>query len=132
MISKLEISSKGDLELNDDIRKYVNSKIAKLDRFMNKHARKSAYAEVKLGQEKGKKSDKFTAEVILHLPGETMTAKESTLNIYAAVDIVEAKLRNQLRKYKEKHTTNDKRVDRKGVMQKIRSMADRDFWGSQN
>jgi putative sigma-54 modulation protein len=132
MISKLEISAKGDLELTDDIRKYVEAKIAKLDRFMNKHARKSAHAEVHLNQEKGQKSDRFTAEVVLHVPGETMTAKESTLNIFAAIDIVEAKLRNQLRRYKDKHVSSIRQGDRKGMVARIRRLAERDFWGSQN
>ena len=30
--------------------------------------------------------------------------KETTINIYAAVDIVEAKLKNQLTRYKQKHS----------------------------
>lgn len=129
MISKLEISANG-VELTDDIKKYVEKKIGRLDKYMNRHARKSAHAEVKLKQEKSKKKDKLMAEVILHVPGETMTAKESTLNIYAAIDIVEAKLKNQLKKYKEKHA--DKKADRKGALSKLRNMADRDFRGSQN
>lgn len=131
MISKLEISASGGLELTDDIRKYIDKKIGRLDRFMNKHARKSAHVEVKLKQEKSKKKDRLMAEVILHMPGETMTAKESTLNIYAAIDIVEAKLKNQLRKYKEKNESHRK-GDRKGTMRKLRDLADKDFRGSQN
>lgn len=132
MISKLEVSASGTLELNDDIQKYIDKKIGRLDRFMSKHARKSAHAEVKLKQEKGKKNDRFIAEVVLHLPGETMTAKEATLNIFAAIDIVEAKLKNQIRKYKETHSSHDKRSDRKGVLSKFKRLADRDYWGSQN
>ncbi len=129
MISKLEIVANG-VELTDDIRKYVDKKIGRLDRYMNKHARKSARAEVKLKQEKSKKKDKLMAEVILHVPGDTITAKESTLNIYAAIDIVEAKLKNQLKKYKDKH--NGHKADRKGAMAKLRKLADKDFRGSQN
>ena len=130
MITKLEISANG-IELTDDIKKYVEKKIGRLDRYMNKHARKSVHAEVKLKQEKSKKKDKLMAEVILHVPGETLTAKESTLNIYAAIDIVEAKLRNQLKKYKDK-LESSQRADRKGALQKLRAMADRDYRGSQN
>lgn len=132
MIKPIEISVKGDLELNDDIHKYINTKIAKLDRYMNKHARKSVHAEVMLMQDKGKKSDRFTAEVVLHMPGEVITAKEATLNIYAAIDIVEAKLKNQIRKYKEKHVTQSKRTDRKGVLAKLLRRSDAEFRGRQN
>jgi ribosome-associated translation inhibitor RaiA len=42
----------------------------------------------------------------MHLPHEILTTKESTLNIYAAVDIVEAKMKNQMLKYKEKHANS--------------------------
>lgn len=129
MISKLELSA-NDVELTDDIKKYVDKKIGRLDNYMSKHARKSAHAEVKLKQEKSKKKDRLMAEVILHMPGETLTAKESTLNIYAAIDIVEAKLKNQLKKYKDKHEGH--RADRKGALKKLRDLADKDFRGSQN
>ena len=129
MISKLELSANG-VELTDDIKKYVDKKIGRLDRYMSKHARKSAHAEVKLKQEKSKKKDKLMAEVILHMPGDTITAKESTLNIYAAIDIVEAKLKNQLKKYKDKHDSH--KADRKGALKRLRDLADRDYRGSQN
>lgn len=129
MIQKLEIVANG-MELNDDIKKYVDKKIGRLDKYMTRHARKTAHAEVKLKQEKSKKNDQFTAEVVLYVPGEKMMAKESTLNIYAAIDIVEAKIRNQLRKYKDKAV--DHKSDRKQVLRRLRNMADRDYWGSQN
>lgn len=129
MITKMEITANG-MELNDDLRKYINRKVGRLDKYISRHARKTANADIKLKQEKSKSNEKFTAEVILSLPNETLTAKESTLNVYAAIDIVEAKLRNQLRKYKEK--TSNHKADRKGAFARIKRMADRDFWGSQN
>lgn len=130
MIKNIEITASG-LELNEDIKKYVDKKIGRLDRFLSKHARKTVHAQVKLKQEHSKKKDRLMAEVVLHVPGETMTAKESTLNIYAAIDIVEAKLKNQLKKYKDKNESN-KRADRKGALSRLRKLADRDFRGSQN
>ncbi len=129
MIERIEVVAQ-HVELTDDLKKYIDKKIGRLDRFMNHHVKKSVHAEVKLKEESSKKNDKFTAEVILHLPNETMTAKDSTLNIFAAVDIVEAKLKNQLRKYKQK--TSVHKADRKGVLAKFKRKADKDFWGSQN
>jgi ribosome-associated translation inhibitor RaiA len=35
------------------------------------------------------------------VPGDTLLSKEGTLNMYAAIDIVEAKLKAQIRSYKE-------------------------------
>lgn len=132
MIKRIEIVTKGNLDTQADVKKYAESKIAKLDKYINRHARKSAHAEIKLMQENSKKNEKFTAEVILHLPSENITAKEATLNIYAAIDIVEAKLKNQLRKYKDKHTISEQKTDRKNVLSRVRKIADKDFWGSQN
>jgi len=70
---------------------------------MSRHARKSAHVEIKLKEDKIKTRKQSTCEVILHLPQDIITTKETTPNMYAAVDIVEAKLKNQLKKYKEKH-----------------------------
>lgn len=119
-------------EVSDKMKKYVSNKIGRLDRYIPRTARKALRAEVKLTEARGKKNDKYTAEVILHLGnGRSMTASESTLNMYAAIDIVEAKLKNQLRKHKEKHIQH-RRTDRKGVMERVRRVADRDWWGRQN
>jgi len=89
---------------DDDLHKYVLKKIGKLDQFMTRHVRQSAHGEIKLKETKQKSRNQATCEVILHLPHEVMTTKETTPNMYAAIDIVEAKLKNQLKHYKEKHS----------------------------
>ena len=103
MIQQVEITGV-HFEVDDDLKKYVGKKVGRLDLFMSAHARKSARAEVKLKEEKIKTKRQLTCEVILHLPHETLTVKETTINMYAAIDVVEAKLRNQLKKYKEMHS----------------------------
>lgn len=118
-------------EVTDKMKKYVESKVSRLDRYMPRRVRKSVRIEVKLTETKGNKNDKYQAEVVLHMPGGQLTASESTLNMYAAIDIVEAKLKNQLRKHKEKHLSH-RQGDRKGVLKRLRRLADRDWWGRQN
>lgn len=105
MIQKLEISGV-HAEITDDLRKYVTKKIGRLDQYMSKHARESVHVEVKLKEGKAKNKRECTCEVIVFLPHGTIATKESTLNMFAAVDIVEAKLKNQLKKYKEKHDSS--------------------------
>ncbi len=103
MIQKLEITGvhmKVDKKLHD----YATKKIGKLDRYIPRHARESAHAEIFLKEAKIKAKKECTCEVVLHLPKETITTKETTMNSFAAVDIVEAKLKNQLKKYKDMHT----------------------------
>jgi len=118
-------------EVSEKMKKYVQSKIGRLDRYMPRAQRKNARADIKLTEVTGKKNDKYTAEVVLHLPSGQITATEATLNMYAAVDIVEAKLNNQLRKHKEKYLS-ERKVDRKGILRRMRRLTDRDFWGRQN
>lgn len=88
-------------ELDSATKKYVIKKIGRLDRYLTKHARKSASADVKLKEVNLDHGNKYEAEVILNIPDKTLTAKDSTVNMLAAIDIVEAKLIGQLRKYKQ-------------------------------
>lgn len=102
MIQKIEVSGVHTV-VTPDLQKYATTKIGKLDKFISRHARESAHAEIFLKESKNKNKKTCTCEVVLHLPKETLTVKESTVNMFAAIDIVEAKLRNQVKKYKETH-----------------------------
>jgi putative sigma-54 modulation protein len=105
MIERLEIAGV-HTHVDDKLKAYVTKKIGKLDKYLPKHARASAHAEVKLKENKTTKSKKslYACEVVLYLPGEVLRVEDETLNSYAAVDIVEAKLKNLMQKYKELHT----------------------------
>lgn len=95
--------------IDEDLAKYVKKKIGKLDRHMKRKNREAARADVKLRESTGKGGKKCTAEVILHIPGAKLTAVESTINMYAAIDIVETKLQNQLKRHKEKSNLDNNR-----------------------
>lgn len=86
---------------DEQTKKYVMKKIARLDRFLPRHARKSVSAEIRLKEVNRDHGNKYEVEVLLHLPNKELTAKDSTVNILAAVDIVESKLAVQLKKYKD-------------------------------
>ncbi|HEX7963448.1 MAG TPA: ribosome-associated translation inhibitor RaiA [Candidatus Saccharimonadales bacterium] len=102
MVQKLEISGV-HMTVGDELRKYVLRKIGKLDKYIPKHARESVHAEVKLEERNHRGKQERICEVIIHMPKETIMLKETTINIYAAIDIVEEKLKLRLRKYKELH-----------------------------
>ena len=87
-------------------KKYVIKKVGRLDRFLPKHARKSVTAEVKLKEVNRDHGNKYEAEIILNVPDKHITAKDTTLNMYAAIDIVEHKLATQLKKYKDQHISH--------------------------
>lgn len=118
MIAHIDIAGI-NLELKDDIKKYIRSKIGRLDRYLPKDARETVHAEVKLRQTNNRLGNKYECEVILHLPEEQIQAKESTLNMFAAVDIVEAKLKNQAVKYKQAHIAHIK-AQRPSLLKRLR------------
>ena len=102
MIDRLDITGV-HYEISDELHKYINKKIGKLDAYMSHHTQASAHVEVKRRESKTKDKKQCMCEVVLHLPHENIAVHESTMNMFAAVDIVEQKLKNQLRRYKEKH-----------------------------
>lgn len=100
MIQSIEISGI-KYEVNETTKRYVIKKIGRLDRYLPRHARKTAAASIKLKQIDKPHGNKYEAEVILTVPDATLVAKDTTVNMLAAVDIVEAKLVSQLHKYKD-------------------------------
>ncbi len=102
MIKKLEIHGV-HMQIDPKLFAYTTKKIGRMDRFISRHGRESLHAEVFLKEEKLKTKKNLTCEVVLTLPKGKITTKETTQNMYAAIDIVESKLKNQLKKYKETH-----------------------------
>jgi putative sigma-54 modulation protein len=100
MIKNLTITGQ-KYELTDTTKRYVEKKIGGLGKYLPRHARKSAAADVKIRQINNPGGNKYEVEVIINVPEKVITAKDSTMNVLAAVDIVEAKLNGQIRKYKQ-------------------------------
>ena len=100
MITNLTITGV-KYELNDTTKRYIEKKIGPLDRFLPRHARKSVTADVKIKQIDHPGGNKYEVEVIINVPDKVITAKDSTMNVLAAVDIVETKFNGQLRRYKD-------------------------------
>ena len=107
---KIKITGR-QLEVDEKMTEYVEDKIGELDKFIPRAVRSEAHAAVTLELDlSGREDNQYVCEVILSVPGGPMVSREATLNIYAAIDIVEAKLRTQLRKYKSKHATPTRRA----------------------
>lgn len=104
-------------DVDDVTKKYITKKIGRLDRFIPRHARKSASADVRLRMGSGKDGNKYEVEVTLNIPDKVLTAKDSTVNMLAAVDIVESKLVAQLHRYK---TASVPHIGRRGVLSRFK------------
>ena len=116
MITSIQVTGIA-YEVDEQTRKYVIKKIGRLDHYIPRHARKSVTAEVKLEQVDRDHGNKYEAEVIINIPNKVVTAKDTAGNILAAVDIVEAKIRSQLRDYKE---ANIAHIGNRGVMSRFK------------
>ena len=102
MFKKLEITGI-KVDLDDSLKKYVNNKIGKLDKYLPKNIREAAHVGVLLKELKPNSKNNCVCEVVINLPKDRIVITEGTLNMYAAIDIVEEKLKNQFTKYKQKH-----------------------------
>jgi putative sigma-54 modulation protein len=116
MIKTIEISGIG-YEIDEATKAYIEKKISRLDRYLPKHARDSVAAKVKLKEVNKDHGNKYEAEVILAVPEKTITAKDSTVNMMAAIDIVEAKILSQIRKYKQESVSH---ISKRGVMSRFK------------
>lgn len=103
MIKRIEINCV-HTTADETLQKYLKKKIGRLDRYIPRHARDSAHADIKLKETKAKDKNGATCEVTLHLPHEVINVSETTVNMYAAIDILEMKLKNQIKKYKDLHS----------------------------
>lgn len=90
-------------ELDDKIQDYVNSKIGGLDKYMPRNYKNISGAVVLAEDKSNRQDNSFCCEAKLDVPGEHVFASESTVNMYAAIDIVEQKLKQQILRFKDKH-----------------------------
>jgi putative sigma-54 modulation protein len=95
------------LKLTPAISDYVQKKLEKANRFLD-HL---IWAQVILDVSK----QRHTAEIVIHAAGHTFTAKEESVDLYAAIDLASDNLDEQLRRYKERRQrrpVNPRRTDR--------------------
>lgn len=99
---KLHITSK-HLEMNDKITAYVERKIGRLDKYLPRSMKGIEGRVILELDPSGREDNKYICEAKLETPGPNPEAREATINIFAAIDIVEAKLKVQIRKLKDRH-----------------------------
>ena len=101
MIEKIEITGNG-YKVEEGLKKYVMKRIGKLDRYLPKGYKKDVVARVVVTESTGKgKGDKYDISIAMDIPGgKVITARDECSNIFAGVDLVEAKITGQIRRYK--------------------------------
>ena len=108
----IELSVSGNnYDLNEKIQEYIEEKIGELDKYVPRTKRDGLMAKITLTlDESGREDNQCICEASIQLPGALIEAREATLNMFAAVDIVEAKLKAQALKYKTKHSPKQNRA----------------------
>lgn len=117
MIADIDITGVGGYVLDEPTKKYISKKIGRLDRMVTRHARKTINASVKIEEVNRDNGNKYEVEVIINVPDHVVKAKDSTMNVMAATDIVERKLAGQLRKYKQNSLAH---VGRRNVLARFK------------
>ena len=95
--------------IDEALHAYVEQKLRILDRYVPKHERTVAHLEVRLYEQKQDSRRLPTCEAILRLPGETFALTETGVTPYAAVDIVKAKLKQELSRYRGEYPDGKQR-----------------------
>ena len=100
MIEKIELNGNG-YKIEEPLRKYARKRLSKLDRYLPRGYKKDVSAKVTINEIGKNKGEKYEIAVAMDIPGgKVLTAKDQCTNIFAGMDLVEAKLLGQIRRYK--------------------------------
>ncbi len=106
----MNINIKGtNVDLTPSIKQYVEEKIGHLEKFLGK----IESAKVELERDRHHHTGNvMRAEVMLIVGGKVMRADASSEDMYASIDMVVPKLKEQISKFKDKRVTLQKRGGR--------------------
>jgi len=108
MIEKIEITGK-DYDVTESFRKYSTKKLGKLDRYMPRGSKKDIVTKIVVSRTSHNNGDKFEISVAMSIPGgKIIAAKDECTNLLAGIDLLEAKLAGQIRRFKVESAQNPK------------------------
>lgn len=100
MIEKIEVNG-NNYKVEEPLRKYANKRLGKLDRYLPRGFKKNVMAKVVVSEIGKNKSEKYEISAALDIPGgKVIAARDECNNVFAGMDLVEAKLLGQIRRYK--------------------------------
>ena len=99
-------------EIDEELHKYVEKKLGGLNKYLPRgHNNQGMTVEI-FKDPSGKEDNKYKVTAILRVQGPDLIAETATINPHSAIDIVEQKLKIQIRKYKEKHQPKRNNIKR--------------------
>ena len=95
MIEKIEISG-SNYKIEESFQKYATKRIGKLDRYLPRDSKKDVVAKVVVTEINRPHSNKYEISVAMEIVGgKVIAAKDECSNVFAGIDILEAKLTGQ-------------------------------------
>ena len=89
-------------EIDQELQDYIGRKLSKLDKYFPRAHQPTAMQVEVERQEAAEPAKRYRVLAKVEVRGTTMVAETSTINPHSAVDVVEAKLKKQIREYKAK------------------------------
>ena len=100
MIEKIEITG-SNYKPTESFKKYAMKRIGKLDRYLPKGSKKDVVAKIVVTEVDRAHGNKYEISAAMEIPGgKVIAAKDESSNVFAGIDIIEAKLMGQIRRYK--------------------------------
>jgi ribosomal subunit interface protein len=100
MIEKIDISG-SNYKPEESLKKYVIKRIGKLDRYLPRNNKKDVVAKIIIAEVNRAHGNKYEISANLEIPGgKVISAKDECSNVFAGIDILEAKLTGQIRRFK--------------------------------
>ena len=100
MIEKIEVNG-NDYKVEEPLRKYAEKRIGKLDKYLPRGYKKDVVCKVSVAEIGKGKTEKYEIAAAMELTGgKVIAARDECTNVFAGVDLVEAKLTGQIRRYK--------------------------------
>jgi putative sigma-54 modulation protein len=100
MIEKIDIAG-ANYKVSEDFQKYIRKHIGKLDRYLPRGYKKDAVAKVVITEIDQAHGNKYQISVTIDVTGgKVLAAHDECVNVFAGLDIVEAKLMSQMRRFK--------------------------------
>lgn len=119
MIEKIEITGKDDYIIEESLRKYTEKKLGKLDRYLPRNSKKDIVTKVVIVKTGHNNGEKFEISVAMSIPGgKIIAAKDECTNVFAGIDLLEAKLAGQIRRFKIESAKDLKRKSFKNLFTK--------------
>ena len=106
-------------DIDKELKKYVHTKLGHLDRYLPRDHQSQGMSVEVFRDPSGREDNRYKVIVVLKVPGPDIVAETATINPHSAIDIVEQKLKMQIRKYKEKNGHG--RVGIKAAFNRLRS-----------